>query len=67
MAVAKSRKSKARRDMRRWANSALKKPLISVEQTTGEKHLRHHVSSQGFYRGKQVIKKTVEETVSEKA
>lgn len=55
MAVAKSKKSKAKRDTRRWAHSALSKPQIATDQTTGEKHLRHHVTKQGFYRGKQVI------------
>ena len=32
-----------------------KKPEISSDQNTGENHLRHNISPQGFYRGKQVI------------
>ena len=44
----------AKRDMRR-AHDGLKKPALSVEQTTGEIHRRHHVSADGFYRGRKVI------------
>ncbi|WP_067864854.1 50S ribosomal protein L32 [Neptuniibacter marinus] len=55
MAVQKSKKSRSRRDMRR-SHDALGNPTLSVETTTGETHLRHHVSADGFYRGKQVIK-----------
>lgn len=54
MAVQKSRKSRSRRGMRR-AHDALTGPTLSVEATTGETHRRHHVSKQGFYRGKQVV------------
>ena len=28
---------------------------MAVEKTTGETHLRHHVSASGFYKGKKVI------------
>jgi large subunit ribosomal protein L32 len=31
-------------------------PALAIEPTTGERHLRHHVSPTGFYRGKKVIK-----------
>lgn len=54
MAVQKSRKTPSRRGMRR-SHDALKKPTLAVEPTTGEVHLRHHVSAEGFYRGRQVI------------
>jgi large subunit ribosomal protein L32 len=54
MAVQKSKKSRSRRGMRR-AHDALTGPTLSVEATTGEIHRRHHVSKQGFYRGKQVV------------
>jgi large subunit ribosomal protein L32 len=29
---------------------------MAVEPSTGEVHLRHHVSPNGYYRGKKVIK-----------
>ena len=54
MAVAKSRKSPSRRGMRR-AHDALTTGTLSVDKTSGETHLRHHVSKDGFYRGRQVI------------
>ena len=54
MAVQKSRKTPSRRGMRR-SHDALKKPTLSVEPTTGETHLRHHVSPEGYYRGRKVI------------
>ncbi|HKL62639.1 MAG TPA: 50S ribosomal protein L32 [Woeseiaceae bacterium] len=55
MAVQKSRKTPSRRGMRR-AHDALEGQTLSVEPTTGETHLRHHVSPDGFYRGRQVVK-----------
>ncbi|MDH3317452.1 MAG: 50S ribosomal protein L32 [Gammaproteobacteria bacterium] len=53
MAVQKSRKSCSKRGMRR-AHDALSKPTLSVESTSGETHRRHHVSPDGFYRGRKV-------------
>lgn len=54
MAVQKSRRTPSTRGMRR-SHDKLKKPAVSVEPTTGETHRRHHVSKDGFYRGKKVI------------
>lgn len=53
MAVQQNRKSRSRRGMRR-SHDGLKKPTLSVEPTTGETHRRHHVSPEGFYRGRKV-------------
>ena len=55
MAVQQTKKSPSRRNMRR-SHDALGAPALAVEPTTGETHLRHHVSPSGFYRGKKVIK-----------
>ena len=55
MALQKSRKSRARRGMRR-AHDSLTSVAISVDSTTGEKHRRHHISASGYYRGKQIVK-----------
>ncbi len=55
MAVQKSKKSSSRRDMRR-SHDALSGPALSTEQATGEIHRRHHISADGYYRGKQVMK-----------
>lgn len=54
MAVQKSRKTPSRRDMRR-SHDSLKGPTLSVDSSTGETHRRHHVTADGFYRGKRVI------------
>lgn len=54
MAVQKSKKTRSRRDMRR-SHDALTKETLSLDPTTGEKHLRHHVTPDGFYRGRKVI------------
>ncbi len=54
MAVQKSKKSTSRRNMRR-SHDALSGPTLSTEQATGETHRRHHVSADGYYRGRQVL------------
>ncbi len=54
MAVQKSRKTPARRGMRR-SHDKIKGPALSVDPTSGETHLRHRVSPDGFYRGRQVV------------
>jgi large subunit ribosomal protein L32 len=54
MAVQQNRKSRSKRGMRR-AHDGLKKPTLSVEPTTGETHRRHHISPDGFYRGRKII------------
>ena len=55
MAVQKSKKSRSRRGMRR-AHSALSATALSVDAATGETHRRHHVSPDGYYKGRQVVK-----------
>lgn len=54
MAVQKSRKTRSKRGMRR-SHDALTAPTLSVDSVSGEKHLRHHVSADGFYRGRKVV------------
>jgi len=39
----------------RRSHDKLSSPATSVDPTSGETHLRHRVSPDGFYRGKQVI------------
>ena len=53
MAVQKSKKTPSRRGMRR-SHDALDGPTLSVEPTTGETHRRHHISADGYYRGRKV-------------
>ena len=56
MAVQKSRKTPSRRGMRR-SHDKLTANTLSIEPTTGETHVRHHISADGFYRGTKVINK----------
>lgn len=55
MAVQKSRVTRSKRGMRR-SHDSLSNPTLSVDLTTGETHRRHHITADGYYRGKQVIK-----------
>jgi large subunit ribosomal protein L32 len=54
MAVQKSRKTPSKRGMRR-SHDALTGATLSTESTTGETHLRHHISRDGYYRGRKVV------------
>ncbi|MDX1474489.1 50S ribosomal protein L32 [Reinekea sp. G2M2-21] len=54
MAVQKSKVTRSRRGMRR-SHDALSTPTLSVDATTGETHRRHHVSADGFYKGRKVV------------
>jgi len=54
MAVQKSRKTPSTRGMRR-SHDALSAPALSVDPTSGETHRRHHVSPEGYYKGRKVI------------
>jgi len=60
MAVQKSKKTRSRRGMRR-SHDALSGAALSVDQTSGETHRRHHVSADGFYRGRKVIETSNED------
>lgn len=54
MAVQQNRKTPSKRGMRR-AHDALSGKTVSTDHASGERHLRHHVTKDGFYRGRQVI------------
>lgn len=54
MAVQKSKKSRAKRGTRR-SHDALKAPAFSIDPTSGETHIRHHITPDGYYRGAQVV------------
>ncbi|MDO9101855.1 MAG: 50S ribosomal protein L32 [Candidatus Nitrotoga sp.] len=55
MAVQQNKKSPSKRGMHR-SHDFLASPALAVEPSTGEQHLRHHISPTGYYRGKRVIK-----------
>ena len=54
MAVQQNRKTPSKRGMRR-SHDALTGETLSVESTSGETHLRHNVTPDGFYKGRKVI------------
>ncbi|MDR2526658.1 MAG: 50S ribosomal protein L32 [Rickettsiales bacterium] len=58
MAVPKKKTSKSKSAMRKGGNGALrvKLPNVMIDKDTGEYKLSHHVSLDGYYNGKKVIK-----------
>ncbi len=54
MAVQTNKQTPSRRGKRR-SHDGLKSATLSIDSSTGETHLRHHVTADGFYRGRQVI------------
>jgi large subunit ribosomal protein L32 len=57
MAVQQNKKTRSRRGMRR-SHDALSRATLTVDPTTGETHRRHHVTADGFYRGRKVIERS---------
>jgi large subunit ribosomal protein L32 len=39
----------------RRSHDAITNKTLSVDSTSGETHLRHHVSPDGYYRGRKVV------------
>ena len=64
MAVQQNRKTRSKRDKRR-THDKVANPTLSADSETGEIHRRHHVTAEGFYRGRQVIEQTVVESDDE--
>ncbi len=60
MPVQKSRKTPSKRGMHR-SHDFLSPPPVAVEPGTGEVHLRHHISPNGFYRGRKIVKTKADE------
>ncbi len=54
MAVQQNRKTRSKRDKRR-SHDSLTSATLTTDSETGETHRRHHVTPDGFYRGRQVI------------
>lgn len=55
MAVQQNKKSRSKRGMRR-AHDHLNGSALATDSTTGETHRRHHVTKDGFYRGREIEK-----------
>jgi len=54
VAVPQNRKSPSKRGMHR-SHDHLEGPTLSIEGESGEVHRRHHISREGYYRGRKVI------------
>ncbi len=54
MAVQKSKVTRSRRGKRRTHDS-LSVATLSTDKATGEIHKRHHMTADGFYKGKKVL------------
>ena len=66
MAVQKSKKTRSRIGMRR-SHDSLKETSLSTDSVSGERHIRHNLSADGFYKGRLVknLKKKAKETEEE--
>lgn len=60
MAVQQAHTTRSKRGMRR-SHDALSGPTLSTDSQTGEVHRRHHITPDGFYRGRQVIVKAADQ------
>ncbi len=56
MAVKQNKSTRSSRGMRR-SHDALTTAAVSVDKVSGETHLRHHITADGYYRGRKVIAK----------
>ncbi len=62
MAVQKSKVTRSRRGMRR-SHDSLTASTLSTDQVTGERHVRHQRTADGFYKGRLVkdLRKPIKE------
>ena len=60
MAVQQNKKTRSKRGMRR-SHDALTSPSLSTDAESGETHLRHHVTPDGYYRGRKVTQTSAED------
>ncbi len=56
MAVQKNKCTPARRGSRR-SHDALSAATLSIDPTSGETHRRHHITADGYYKGRKVLGK----------
>ena len=54
MAVQQNKVTRSKRNKRRTHDN-LANPTLSTDKTTGEVHRRHHITADGFYKGKKVL------------
>ena len=54
MAVQQNRKTPSKRGMRR-SHDSLSNSALSIDEVTGDVHRRHHITPDGYYRGRKVV------------
>jgi large subunit ribosomal protein L32 len=54
MAVQKNKPTRSKRGMRR-SHDFLLNPTLSIDKFCGETHIRHHITHNGYYKGKKMI------------
>ena len=64
MAVQKSKKTRSRRGMRR-SHDALGTAALTTDAATGEEHRRHHMTPDGFFKGRKVVNIVVDDADEE--
>lgn len=64
MAVQKSRVTRARRGARR-SHDRLRANALSIDPVTGQVHRRHHMTKDGYYKGKLIKEVIVQEEEKE--
>ncbi|WWO99657.1 MAG: 50S ribosomal protein L32 [Candidatus Dasytiphilus stammeri] len=57
MAVQQNKTSRSKRGMRRSHDKMTIKLQLSKDKKSGNLHLRHHMTSDGYYRGRKIIRK----------
>ena len=62
MTVQKSKVTRSRRGMRR-SHDSLNASTLSTDQVSGERHVRHQMTADGFYKGRLVkdLRKPIKE------
>jgi len=61
MAVQKNRTTPSKRGMRR-GHDEVRGPALSTDPTTGATHRRHHISADGYYRGRKILRTPEEDS-----
>lgn len=66
MAVQKSKVTRSRKGQRR-SHDSLKASKLSIDPVSGEKHLRHQMTKDGFYKGRLIkdLRKPIKEEAEE--
>ena len=67
MAVPKKKTSKSKAGMRKGGNGTYKTklPNVMIDKDTGEYKLSHHISLDGYYKGRKVLKDKKKKDTSE--